>query len=95
MTKTIRIAALAALTLMGVVQANAGVTNLGECYDRVISACNQGNHAESCANHGMNECDKVFPQPMTRQPSLQLENAPTTSTRLQLGGNNLKQIGMA
>ena len=93
MMKLIRIAALATITLVGVANAHAGVSNLGECYDKVISACNKGNHAESCANHGMNECDKVFPTPMVLQPGLVFgigNPAPQP-----VASNNLKQLGIA
>jgi len=43
--------------------AQAAVGSLGDCYNRVISACNQKqnvNAAHSCANSGMNACDKEF-----------------------------------
>ncbi|RYE41221.1 MAG: hypothetical protein EOP21_08970 [Hyphomicrobiales bacterium] len=76
MPKLIRLTALAAITTLGVVQAFAGVQSLPECYDRVISACNKGNHAQSCANTGMNECDKIFPTPMVLNPGLSLGSKP-------------------
>lgn len=74
MMKLIRLTAFAAITTVGVVQAFAGVQSLPECYDRVIAACNKGNHAQSCANTGMNECDKIFPTPMVLTPGLSLGN---------------------
>lgn len=43
--------------------AQAAVGSLGECYNHVISACNQKqnvNAAHACANSGMNACDKEF-----------------------------------
>jgi len=76
MLKLIRLSAFAAITTVGVVQAFAGVQSLPECYDRVIAACNKGNHAQSCANTGMNECDKIFPTPMVLTPGLSLGNKP-------------------
>ena len=78
MLKMIRLTAFAAITTVGVVQAFAGVQSLPECYDRVISACNKGNHAQSCANTGMNECDKIFPTPMVVTPGLTLNTKQDT-----------------
>ena len=37
---------------------NAGAS-LGECYNHVISACNQTNHPESCSEAGMDACDEL------------------------------------
>ncbi len=84
MMKLIRLTAFAAITVVGVVQAHAGVQSLPECYDRVIAACNKGNHAQSCANTGMNECDKVFPTPMVVTPGLSLGNTPAVVTPVPL-----------
>ena len=44
------------------VQANAAIHTLGECYDAVITWCNQAhpNHAQECAGGGMDECDEEF-----------------------------------
>lgn len=90
MNRTIRIAALAAMTLVGVAQANAAVSTLAECYDVVIADCNKGDHAQSCASSGMDECDKVFPTPLVRDPGLVFGlGAPSPA------GNNLKQLGLA
>lgn len=92
MNRMIRIAALATMTLAGVVQAHAGVSTLAECYDLVIADCNKGDHAQSCAGNGMDQCDKVFPTPMVRQPGLVfgIGDAPRP-----VAANNLKQLGLA
>ena len=92
MNRTIRIAALATMTLVGVAQAHAGVSTLAECYDRVIADCNKGDHAQSCAGNGMDQCDKVFPTPMVLQPGLVfgIGTAPQP-----VASNNLKQLGIA
>ena len=52
-------AAFAALTLAPTFAAagNAGAS-LGACYNHVISACNQTNHPQECANSGMDACDE-------------------------------------
>ena len=92
MNKMIRIAALATMTLVGVAQAHAGVSNLAECYDLVIADCNKGDHAQSCASSGMDQCDKVFPTPMVLQPGLVFGIGTTSSGH---GANNLKQLGIA
>ena len=89
MHKMIRIAALATMTLVGVAQAHAGVSTLAECYDLVIADCNKGDHAQSCASSGMDQCDKVFPTPMVRQPGL------VFGIGAGVAANNLKQIGIA
>lgn len=93
MNRTIRIAALATMTLVGVAQAHAGVSTLAECYDLVIADCNKGDHAQSCASSGMDQCDKVFPTPMVLQPGLVfgIGNAP----QQPVASNNLKQLGIA
>jgi hypothetical protein len=75
MTNTIRIVAFAAFTLVGFSSAQAAAGDLAKCYDRVISSCNQKNHAESCANHGMNQCDKVYPTPLISGLKLGLRSA--------------------
>src|SRR5215217_6339729 len=67
MNALIRTAAFATLTLIGV-SSSFAISNLPECYDKVISACNKGNHASSCAEGGMNQCDKQFPKPMIYKP---------------------------
>ena len=43
-------------------QANAAIGSLGECYNAVITWCNEAhpNHAQECAGGGMDECDEVF-----------------------------------
>ncbi len=43
-------------------QANAAIGSLGECYNAVITWCNEThpNHAQECAGGGMDECDEVF-----------------------------------
>lgn len=94
MHKMTRIAALATMTLVGVAQAQAGVANLADCYDLVIADCNKGEHAQSCASHGMDECDEVFPTPMTRNPGLVFGDQPGETVRM-LSSNNLKQMGIA
>jgi len=91
MNRTIRIAALATMTLVGIVQAHAGVSTLAECYDLVIADCNKGDHAQSCASSGMDQCDKVFPTPMVLQPGLVFGIGGGAATP----SNNLKQLGIA
>jgi hypothetical protein len=92
MHKMIRIAALATMTLVGIAQAHAGVSTLAECYDLVIADCNKGDHAQSCASSGMDQCDKVFPTPMVMQPSLVLGIGAAPANQ---AANNLKQLGIA
>ena len=43
-------------------QANAAIGSLGECYNAVITWCNEAhpNHAQECAGGGMDECDEEF-----------------------------------
>jgi hypothetical protein len=93
MNRTIRIAALATMTLVGIAQAHAGVSTLAECYDLVIADCNKGDHAQSCASSGMDQCDKVFPTPMVLQPGLVFGIG--TAPREPVASNNLKQMGIA
>lgn len=58
---TIRsITALAAMLTVTAAMAAAGSTPLSECYDKVIAACNQGNHPVPCAENGMDQCDEVY-----------------------------------
>ena len=40
--------------------AAAGETPLGNCYNHVISVCNEGNHPVSCSEAGMDACDEEF-----------------------------------
>ncbi|SFZ85232.1 hypothetical protein SAMN02983003_2459 [Devosia enhydra] len=72
MTTTIRIAAFALFTLVSYGSAQAAAGDLAKCYDRVISSCNKTNHAQSCAENGMNQCDEVHPTPYVFQPQLNL-----------------------
>ena len=57
---TLIAAAFATLTLTAPASfaGNAGAS-LGDCYNHVISACNQTNHPISCSESGMNACDEV------------------------------------
>lgn len=49
-----------ALTMTSALAAN-GETPLGQCYNMVISSCNQtSNHPEACANNGMDACDDEY-----------------------------------
>jgi len=57
----------AGLSALGIAQAQAAAGDLAKCYDRVISSCNKGNHAESCSGNGMNQCDKLHPTPFVSQ----------------------------
>jgi hypothetical protein len=92
MNAFIRTAAFATLTLIGV-SSSFAISNLPECYDKVIAACNKGSHPSSCAEGGMNQCDKQFPKPMIYKPELGLsaateqarpQSTPTPSTILVL-----------
>lgn len=67
MKTAIRIAMLSALTVLGIAQAQAAAGDLAKCYDRVIAACNKTNHAESCAENGMDQCDEVHPTPFVHK----------------------------
>lgn len=78
MKTSIRIAALTTLTLVGIVQAQAAVKTLAECYDLVIDHCNTTSNPQGCASSGMDECDEVFPVPLIFQPGLSL-SAPQSS----------------
>lgn len=70
MLKTVRLVVLAGVTLAGAYNAYAAPAGaLGKCYDRVIAACNKTNHPSSCAEGGMNQCDEVYPVPMTFDPN--------------------------
>ena len=57
---TLIAAAFASLTLTAPASfaGNAGAS-LGDCYNHVISACNQTNHPIPCSESGMNACDEV------------------------------------
>ena len=61
MTRTFTFTAFATvltLTTAPAVQAGNAGQSLPACYNHVISACNQTNHPESCAEAGMNACDE-------------------------------------
>jgi hypothetical protein len=60
MTRTFKIAAITAalLTTAAPAVAGNGTTPLGNCYNHVISVCNEGSHPVSCSNAGMDACDK-------------------------------------
>ena len=92
MNASIRTVAFAAITLAGV-SSSFAISSLPECYDKVIAACNKGSHPSSCAEGGMNQCDKQFPKPMIYKPGLSLsaateqarpQSTPTPSTILVL-----------
>jgi hypothetical protein len=63
MTRSIikALSAVAMLTAATSAQAGGAGNGLGDCYNHVISACNQKQNvdaAHACANSGMNACDK-------------------------------------
>lgn len=60
MSRTLTTAALTAtLTIFSVTSAMAGAGNsLGDCYNHVISACNQTAHPIPCSTSGMDACDE-------------------------------------
>ena len=94
MMKLIRIATLATMTVVGVAQAHAGVSTLAECYDLVIADCNKGNHAQSCASSGMDQCDKIFPTPMVVRPGL-VFGAATPDERVPDVQDVITSVGIA
>jgi hypothetical protein len=81
MVKLIHIAALAAITLVGVTAAQAKVNTLAECYQSVIADCNAGDRPQSCANAGMDECDALFTTPLPRNPGLFFGDEPGETIR--------------
>ncbi len=72
----IHVALFVGLSALGVVQAQAAAGDLAKCYDKVIAACNKTNHAESCAENGMNQCDEIHPTPFVVKPNFNFA-APT------------------
>ncbi len=57
---TFAIALSASLALAGSAYAAAGETPLGNCYNKVITSCNNTAHPSSCADAAMDACDKEF-----------------------------------
>ncbi len=57
----------AGLSALGIAQAQAAAGDLAKCYDRVIASCNKGNHAQSCAENGMDQCDEIHPTPFVNK----------------------------
>ena len=53
------LATLTAATLAGAASAGNAGASLGDCYNHVISACNQTNHPVSCSESGMDACDDL------------------------------------
>lgn len=54
------IAAIAAMLTVTAAMAANGTTPLGDCYNRVIAVCNEGNHPVPCAENAMDGCDEVY-----------------------------------
>ena len=55
----IALAAAAAFTLTSTAALAGGAGNsLGDCYNHVISACNETAHPIPCSNSGMDACDE-------------------------------------
>lgn len=50
----------ATLAFTAAMAGGPGSTPLGDCYDKVISACNQTAHPISCAESGMDGCDDEY-----------------------------------
>ena len=95
MKTSIRIAAFAALTMVGVAQAQAAVSTLAECYDLVIDHCNTTSNPQGCASSGMDECDEEFPTPLVTVPKFGLSAPsgtvrPTSPSSLVLGGFSIR-----
>jgi hypothetical protein len=59
MTNLIRIALLAGIVLSAG-SAHAKIETLGDCYNKVIAACNKTAHPIPCSNSGMDQCDEQF-----------------------------------
>ena len=74
---------IVALSLFNLSASMAAAGDLAKCYDKVIAACNKTNHAESCAESGMDQCDEVHPKPLLVDPTKRLLSnpAPTPTTR--------------
>jgi hypothetical protein len=53
------LATLTAAALGGAASAGNAGASLGDCYNHVISACNQTNHPVSCSESGMDACDEL------------------------------------
>lgn len=59
--KRATIALTATLTVFSITSAMAGVGHtLGDCYNFVISACNETAHPVVCSEKAMTGCDKQF-----------------------------------
>lgn len=59
MTRTVMFAALAALSFTA--PAKAEITTLGECYDAVITWCNETFPDHDCSHpSGLDDCDEEF-----------------------------------
>ncbi len=75
MTRNILIASILAtlpMTANTAFAGNAGAS-LGDCYNHVISACNQNsNHPVPCAESGMNACDELFEARMQDSAKIRL-----------------------
>ena len=61
-TKTaIRVFSLAlGLMLATSAFAAGGQTPLGDCYNRVIAICNEGNHPGPCIDNALDACDEEY-----------------------------------
>ena len=51
-------AAMFTLSIASVAHAGNAGASLGDCYNHVISACNQTNHPIECSESGMDACDE-------------------------------------
>ena len=51
-------AAMFTLSIASAAQAGNAGASLGDCYNHVISACNQTNHPIECSESGMDACDE-------------------------------------
>ena len=58
MKKIIALTVLSTVGFTGLAQAGGAGNSLGDCYNHVITVCNQGNHPVSCSEAGMDACDE-------------------------------------
>lgn len=85
MKKIVALTVLGTVGFTGLAHAGNAGSSLGDCYNHVISVCNQGNHPVPCSEAGMDACDEEHSASIS-MPKFQIKALRKNATRsIQIG----------
>ncbi len=85
MRNIVALAVLGAVGFSSLAHAGNAGSSLGDCYNHVISVCNEGAHPIPCAEDGMDACDEEHSASIS-MPKFQIKALRKNATRsIQIG----------